>query len=281
VAEAIEFLDNEPSRKLEGTDALQRWMQQTSDAAIAALADTHFDIPQPIRRLECRIAPTHQGGIYYTGPSEDLVTRPGRMWWSVPDGITGFGTWRELTTVYHEGVPGHHLQIGQTAYRSNLLNRWRRLASWVSGHGEGWALYAERLMADLGFLDDPADYLGMLDGQSLRAARVVIDIGVHCGFEAPAEVGGGAWDYDKAWRFLSAHANMADGFLRFELDRYLGWPGQAPAYKIGERLWLQLRDDARAKAGDNFDLKAFHRSALDVGSVGLDVLRSAVLGEFG
>lgn len=277
VAEAIEYLDANPAHALEGTDALQRWMQETSDAAVAGLAGTHFDIPDAIRTLECRIAPTASGGIYYTGPSEDLVTRPGRMWWAVPKGVTRFSTWRERTTVYHEGVPGHHLQVAQTAYRRAILNRWRRLASWISGHGEGWALYAERLMADLGYLDDPADYLGMLDGQSLRAARVVLDIGFHCGFTAPAEVGGGAWTYDKAWQFLTAHANMAEGFLRFELDRYLGWPGQAPSYKIGERLWLQLREDTRRAEGDAFDLKAFHRRALDIGSVGLDVLRAAVL----
>jgi uncharacterized protein (DUF885 family) len=135
-------------------------------------------------------------------------------------------------------------------------------------------------MADLGFLDDPAEYLGMLDGQSTRAARVVLDIGIHCGFEAPAEVGGGAWTYDKAWDFFTAHCAMEEKTRRFELERYLGWPGQAPSYKVGERLWLQLREDARAKQGDTFDLKTFHRSALDVGSVGLDVLRSAVLGEF-
>ncbi|SHG01247.1 Uncharacterized conserved protein, DUF885 familyt [Jatrophihabitans endophyticus] len=278
VADAIAHLDASPAHRLAGTEELQRWMQRTSDEAVAALADVHFDIPEPIRRIECLIAPTQQGGIYYTGPSEDLTTRPGRMWWSVPKGVDDFGTWRERTTVYHEGVPGHHLQVAQTVYRAALLNRWRRLGSWVSGHGEGWALYAERLMADLGFLDDPADHLGMLDGQSLRAARVVLDIGIHCELPAPAEVGGGAWDYDKAWRFLTAHANTAEGFRRFELDRYLGWPGQAPSYKIGERFWLQLRDDARAAAGDAFDVKAFHRGALDVGSVGLDVLRAAVLG---
>jgi uncharacterized protein (DUF885 family) len=202
------------------------------------------------------------------------------MWWSVPEGVTEFTTWRELTTVYHEGVPGHHLQVAQTAYRRNLLNSWRRLASWTSGHGEGWALYAEWLMADLGFLDDPGDFLGMLDGQSLRAARVVIDIGVHCGFQAPSEVGGGAWTYDKAWRMLSTHSTIAEPILRFELDRYLGWPGQAPAYKIGERHWLQLREEMKAREGDTFDLKSFHRRALDVGGVGLDVLRAAVLGEF-
>jgi uncharacterized protein (DUF885 family) len=277
VAEAMAHLDADPSRKLIGTDALQAWMQNKSDTALASLAASHFDIPEPIRTLECRIAPTNSGGIYYTGPSEDF-SRPGRMWWSVPAGITEFSTWRELSTVYHEGVPGHHLQVAQTAYRSELLNRWRRQVSWVSGHGEGWALYAERLMADLGYLDDPADYLGMLLGQSLRAARVVLDIGVHCGFTPPAEVGGTEWTYDSAWEFLKAHAGMAEGFLRFELDRYLGWPGQAPSYKIGERFWLQLREDARAAAGDAFDLTAFHRTALDVGSVGLDTLRGAVLG---
>lgn len=283
VQEAIEILDADPARMLDGTDALQAWMQRTSDAAVVALADTHFDIPEPIRRLECRIAPTHAGGIYYTGPSDDMVTRPGRMWWSVPDGVTSFGTWKELTTVYHEGVPGHHLQIAQTVYRRNLLNRWRRLAAWVSGHGEGWALYAEQLMAELGFLDDPGDLLGMLDSQSLRAARVVLDIGIHCELPAPDEVGGGDWDYDKAWRFLSAHCNSAEGFRRFELDRYLGWPGQAPSYKLGQRLWLQLREEVRrrsAAGGTDFDLKAFHRRALDIGSVGLDVLRKAVLGEY-
>jgi uncharacterized protein (DUF885 family) len=255
-------------------------MQQKSDAAVAALAGTHYDIPEPIRRLECRIAPTNTGGIYYTGPSDDLVTRPGRMWWSVPPGVTSFGTWKELSTVYHEGVPGHHLQIAQTVYRRDILNRWRRLGSWISGHGEGWALYAEQLMADLGFLDDPGDYMGMLDAQSLRAARVVIDIGVHCELPAPESVGGGSWDYDKAWQFLSAHCRSAEGFRRYELDRYLGWPGQAPSYQLGKRLWLQMREEAQRRDGDAFDLPAFHRRALDIGSVGLDVLRTAVLGGY-
>jgi uncharacterized protein (DUF885 family) len=277
--EAVAYLRETGTHTLHGTAALQAWMQETSDAAVAALGATHFDIPEPIRRLECRIAPTQQGGIYYTGPSEDFVTRPGRMWWSVPKGITEFATWRELTTVYHEGVPGHHLQVAQTAYRRDVLNRWRRIMSWVSGHGEGWALYAERLMAELGFLDDPADYLGMLDGQSLRAARVVLDIGMHCNLPAPAEAGGGEWTYDKAWDFFARHVSMNEGFRRFELDRYLGWPGQAPSYKLGERFWLQLRAEVSAREGAAFDLKSFHRRALDVGSLGLDVLRGAVLDE--
>ena len=230
-------------------------MQETSDAAIEALDGTHFDIPVPVLTLECRIAPTQNGGIYYTGPSDDF-SRPGRMWWSVPPEVTTFNTWREKTTVYHEGVPGHHLQIGQAVFQRATLNTWRRLACWTSGYGEGWALYAERLMADLGFLDDPGDRLGMLDGQRMRAARVVFDLGVHLGLEAPAEWGGGTWDADKGWEFLKANVNMPEAFIRFEWNRYLGWPGQAPSYKIGQRLWEQTRDAAAAEAeakGEEFD----------------------------
>ncbi len=276
VAEAIAHLDRDEAYLLHGTDALREWMQVKADEVITDMADRHFDIPEPVRTIECRIAPTQTGGIYYTGPSDDF-SRPGRMWWSVPKGVTEFGTWKELTTVYHEGVPGHHLQVAQTVHRRELLNKWRRMMCWVSGHGEGWALYAERLMAELGYLEDPGNLLGMLDAQSLRATRVVIDIGVHCGFEAPAEVGGGEWTYDKAWELLTRHASNDESTLRFELDRYLGWPGQAPSYKIGERLWLQMRDEVAAREGDAFSLKDFHRRALDVGSVGLDVLREAVL----
>jgi len=278
VDEAMEVLDADPGRGLTGTDALQAWMQQRADEAIEALGRDHFDLPAPVRRLECRIAPTNTGVIYYTNPSDDF-SRPGRMWWSVPRGVTTFSTWRELTTVYHEGVPGHHLQVALATYNRAQLNSWRRLGTWVSGHGEGWALYAEWLMADLGYMDDPGNRMGLLAGQSLRAARVVIDVGVHCGFPAPAEVGGGEWTYDKAWQLLTRHGFMSTEVLRFELERYLGWPGQAPSYKLGERLWLQLRDESKARAGDAFDLKQFHKRALNLGSMGLDVLRQAVLDE--
>ncbi len=243
------------------------------DAAISALADTQFDIPEPVRKLECCIAPTATGGIYYTGPSDDF-SRPGRMWWSVPEGVEDFTTWYEKTTVYHEGVPGHHLQIAQTTYRRELLNSWRRNLCWVSGHGEGWALYAERLMHDLGYMDDPGDYLGLLDGQILRAARVVLDIGVHLDLEHPD---GGKWNYERAWEFLRSNLSGTDAFLRFELNRYMGWAGQAPSYKIGQRLWEDIRAQSEAKAGEAFNLKDFHRRALDVGSVGLDVLRDALI----
>jgi len=273
VEEAIAFLEEDPSHKLHGTDALQKWMQQTSDRAIAELGRTHFDIPEPIRRLQCMIAPTKDGGIYYTGPTDDF-SRPGRMWWSVPEGVEDFDTWRELTTVYHEGVPGHHLQIAQAVYNRAQLNSWRRLLAGTSGHAEGWALYAERLMEQLGYLEDPADRLGMLDGQRMRAARVVLDIGVH--LEKPRLDGEGRWDADYALAFMRRNVNMSDEFVQFEVNRYLGWPGQAPSYKVGQRIWEQIRDDTKAAEGDAFDIKTFHKRALDLGGVGLDTLRSAL-----
>jgi uncharacterized protein (DUF885 family) len=273
VSEAIRRLDDEPRYLVHGTDALQAWMQDLSDRAVDSLADTHFDIAPALRRLECRIAPTQTGGIYYTGPSEDL-SRPGRMWWSVPPGVNTFRTWQETTTVFHEGVPGHHLQVGRAVVSSDRLNRWRRMGCWVSGHGEGWALYAERLMADLGWLDDAGNRMGMLDAQRFRAARVVIDIGVHCGLTAPD---GGRWDAERAWVFLQSHSAMTEEHLRFELDRYLGWPGQAPSYAIGQRIWQQLRDEM---LGRGLSLKEFHGSALDLGGLPLDVLRSALLADF-
>ncbi|NYD66247.1 DUF885 domain-containing protein [Agromyces atrinae] len=275
VAEAIAFLDGDTSRKLIGTDALQKWMQETSDRAVAELGATQFDIPDEIRTLECMIAPTQEGGIYYTGPTDDF-SRPGRMWWSVPEGVTEFDTWRELTTVYHEGVPGHHLQIGQAVYNRAKLNTWRRQLAGTSGHAEGWALYAERLMEQLGYLDDPADRLGMLDGQRLRAARVVLDIGVHLEKQLPE--GSGPWTGEYAFEFLGQNVNMNDGFVRFEVNRYLGWPGQAPSYKVGQRIWEQIRDEYRAREGAAFDIRDFHRRALDIGGVGLDTLKKTLLG---
>jgi uncharacterized protein (DUF885 family) len=275
VQEAIEVLNNDASRKLHSTEELQRWMQNLSDTAIEKLNGVHFDIAEPLRKLECMIAPTNSGAIYYTGPTDDF-SRPGRMWWSVPEGVTEFDTWRETTTVYHEGVPGHHLQIAQQVYNREELNSWRRLASWSSGHGEGWALYAERLMADLGFLDDPGNRLGMLDGQRMRAARVVLDLGVHLGKKKLD--GSGVWDFDYALDFMGKNVNMSKEFVNFEVHRYFGWPGQAPSYKIGQRIWEQIRDDYQTKKGAEFDIKEFHRTALNLGGLGLDTLKRAVLG---
>lgn len=282
IERAKQLLDEDPARQLHGTDELKAWMQKLADAAVENLADTHFEIGGPMRRIECCIAPTNEGGIYYTGPSPDF-SRPGRMWWSVPEGEDTFTTWRETSTVYHEGVPGHHLQIAIATALQGTMNSWRTNMLWVSGHGEGWALYAERLMEELGYLKDPSDRMGRLNAQRMRAARVVFDIGVHCEMPIPDEWAeqlgvepGTIWTSELGYEFLKLNLDESEGHLRFEFLRYLGWPGQAPSYKIGERLWLELRDQA-VRRGD--DMRAFHTRALLLGSVGLDTLRRALTDE--
>ncbi len=280
LADAVAALDADPARNCGSREAFQAWMQEKSDAIVQDFSGVHFDIAEPIRTLACKVAPVNDGGAWYTPPSEDL-SRPGTMWFSFTDDHTNFSTWRDTTTVFHEGVPGHHLQCAQAVHRADLLNRWQRLLCWVSGHGEGWALYAERLMDELGYFEDAGDRLGFLDMQGFRAARVIVDIGVHLGLTIPAENPfgwrpGEVWDADLVYEFMRAHSRTDDGTLRFEVNRYLGWPGQAPSYKVGEKIWLQARADAKARHGDAFDLKAFHTAALDLGSLGLDPLQAAL-----
>ena len=142
---------SDPARAVHGEDALRGFLQDLMDRTIAALDGPHFDIPAPVRKVEAMIAPP--GGAaapYYTGPSEDF-SRPGRTWYPT-QGRTVFPLWGEISTCYHEGVPGHHLQIGQVRYRKDQLTRFQRTV-WISGHGEGWALYAERLMDELGYFE--------------------------------------------------------------------------------------------------------------------------------
>lgn len=275
VEQAKEVLNTDPSRIIYGKAALQEWMQNLSDAAVRDLRQSHFDIPSPMDRLDCRIAPTQDGGVYYTPPSEDF-SRPGTMWWSVPPDDTQFTTWAETTTVYHEGVPGHHLQIGTAILVKDRLNSWRRHMASTSGFAEGWALYAEQLMTEVGYLDDPGDRMGMLDMQRMRAARVVFDIGIHCGFRAPDELGGEVWTPQVGREFLRAHLPISEPQLEFEFVRYLGWPGQAPSYKVGQRIIEQIRAEAEAAAGSSFELKSFHTELLQLGGLPLDTLRSAM-----
>ncbi|NWO16058.1 MAG: DUF885 domain-containing protein [Corynebacterium sp.] len=267
---AVRKLNADERYQLHGTDALVEWMQGVADKVISDLNGTYFDIPEQIQTIECKIDPAGTGGIFYTQPTEDF-SRPGRMWWSVPAGQEVFHTWQELTTVHHEGAPGHHLQIGLALMEPNL-NSWRRNACWNSGHGEGWALYAEALMAELGYMDDPGYRMGLLDSQRLRAARVVVDIGLHLGKKMPD--GSGIWDKAHMKSFMRENTAMDDANLAFEVNRYLGWPGQAPSYAIGERLWHKTRDDAIAQG---MTPRQFHSEALALGSIPMSILRETIL----
>jgi uncharacterized protein (DUF885 family) len=276
VAAVIEHLDRDPTRTIEGVDEFQQWNQALIDRTIAEMNGTHFDIAPPLQRCEAMIAPP--GGaaaMYYTGPSEDF-SRPGRTWYPT-QGATRFPLWKEVSICYHEGVPGHHLQVAQVKYLSEKLSRFQRLFSFTSGHGEGWALYAERLMGELGYLDDPAWEMGMLAAQAMRAVRVVVDIGMHLELTIPAHERyhpGETWTPELALPFVIERSRFPEKFMRSEVDRYLGLPGQAISYKVGERVWLECRADAKARHGDGFDLKAWHTYALDLGGMGLGQLRT-------
>jgi len=275
VAAVADHLDHDATRTVEGVEAFRQWNQDLIDRTIAELNGTHFDIAPPLRRCEAMISPP--GGaaaMYYTGPSEDF-SRPGRTWYPTK-GKTTFPLWREVSTCYHEGVPGHHLQVAQVKYLSEELSRFQRAFGFISGHGEGWALYAERLMGELGYLDDPAYELGMLGAQAMRAVRVIVDIGMHLELPIPENERyhpGEIWTGALALPFVIERSCEPEYFMRSEVDRYLGWPGQAISYKVGERVWLEARADARRRHGSDFDLKQFHSYALDLGGMGLGPLR--------
>ncbi|GAA3753383.1 DUF885 domain-containing protein [Salinactinospora qingdaonensis] len=268
-------LDADPAHQIHGADAFRGYLQELAEQAIDDLDGTHFTIPAALRRVECRVPAATTGGISYLAPAEDL-SRPGQVWWTVPDPDATIPTWTVPAIMYHEGVPGHHLQLGGTVL-SHTLNHFQRVAAELHpGHAEGWGLYAERLMDELGYYQQPAHRLGMLaSGQQLRAARVVLDIGMHLELEIPRGTGfyeGQRWNRELGLEFLRSRLPEDDATLSFEIDRYLGRPGQALAYKVGERVWLRARDAQRRAKGAAFDAREFHRLALELGPMGLDLL---------
>ncbi|MFD7320273.1 DUF885 domain-containing protein [Streptomyces sp. NPDC059875] len=271
--EALAHLDVHGTH-IEGVEEVRVWLQELMDEAIEALDGTHFELAERVRKVESHIAPP--GGAaapYYTGPSEDF-SRPGRTWLPV-DGQTRFPVYDLVSTWYHEGVPGHHLQIAQWVHVADRLSRYQATIGGVSANAEGWALYAERLMDELGFLPDAERRLGYLDAQMMRACRVIVDIGMHLRLEIPADSPfhpGEQWTPELAEEFFQQHCSRPPAFVASEMTRYLSMPGQAIGYKLGERAWLLGRANARAAHGDAFDAKAWHMAALSQGPLGLDDL---------
>ncbi|WP_153393171.1 DUF885 domain-containing protein [Ornithinicoccus halotolerans] len=274
---AMRHLDQH-GRAVEGVDEVRLWLQSMMDKAIAELDGTHFDIAEPLRTVEAMIAPSGSAAApYYTRPSVDF-SRPGRTW--LPTlGRTRFPVYDLVSTWYHEGVPGHHLQLAQWVYVAPQLSIYQATLGSSSGATEGWALYAERLMDELGYLD-AEERMGYLDCQMMRAVRVVVDIGMHLGLPVPEDspIGAGqVWTPELAEQFFAAHSGRSADFIASEIVRYLGWPGQAISYKVGERTWLEGREAARRahqERGVGFDLKDWHMKALSLGALGLDDLRA-------
>jgi len=271
--EAMAHLDAN-GEAVDGEEAVRERLQRMMDDAMADLDGTHFDIADPIKVVEARIAPPGSAAApYYTRPTLDF-SRPGRTWLPTM-GRSRFPLWNLVSTWYHEGVPGHHLQLAQWAYVAPRLSTYQTTIGSISANTEGWALYAERLMDELGYLHDAGARLGYLDAQMMRAVRVVIDIGMHLRLPVPADAdahAGETWTPQLAREFFGAHSGREPEFLDSEIVRYLGWPGHAISYKLGERAWLAGREQARARRGSGFDLKAWHMAALSTGSLGLDDL---------
>lgn len=271
--EALRHLD-EHGQAIEGVEETRAWLQGLMDQAIEALDGTHFDLAERVKRVESMIAPPGSAAApYYTQPSVDF-SRPGRTWLPTM-GETRFPVYDLVSTWYHEGVPGHHLQLAQWTHVADRLSRYQATVGMVSANAEGWALYAERLMDELGFLTDSEQRLGYLDAQMMRAVRVIIDIGMHLELEIPADSPfhpGERWTPELAQEFFGRHSGRPADFIESELVRYLGMPGQAIGYKLGERAWLAGREAARKAHGDAFDAKSWHMTALSQGSLGLDDL---------
>jgi uncharacterized protein (DUF885 family) len=272
IADALLHLDT-AGPAIDGTDRLLAFLQDLIDSTIEALSGTHFDIAPPLRSCRAMLAPPGSAAAqYYTPPTPDF-SRPGQTW-NPPLGRTRFPVWSEVSTCYHEAVPGHHLQFGQWTYLASILSRYQT-STYPAGNIEGWALYAERLMDELGFLDDPGNHLGYLVAQQLRATRVIVDIGMHNELKLPPDqpfCPGDRFTPELGHQFLLEHAGRDQAFLDSEFVRYLGWPAQAISYKLGERVWLAGRDAARRARGADFDIKSWHMNALSLGGLGLDDL---------
>jgi uncharacterized protein (DUF885 family) len=164
---------------------------------------------------------------------------------------------------YHEGVPGHHMQISVAQTLQGLPNF--RLHSFYPAYAEGWALYSEELGKEIGFYKDPVSDYGRLNSEMLRAVRLVVDTGIH----------DKKWSREKVIDYM--HANdVNDALAQTEADRYIAWPGQALAYKMGQLTILKLRDEAKAQLGNKFDIKAFHDEILNGAAMPLDLLQERV-----
>ncbi|HET9260009.1 MAG TPA: DUF885 domain-containing protein [Acidimicrobiia bacterium] len=270
--EVIQLLESDPDRAAATRQDFVDFVSAIQDQAISQLAGKHFDVPDELKVVTVNIAPPGGAlGAWYVGPSEDL-SRPGSIWYA-PGERQALPYWQEVSTAYHEGFPGHHLQVATAVIKRDELARFHRMAIWYSGAGEGWALYAERLMDELGFFEKPEYRFGLQASQLMRATRVIVDIGCQLSLSIPEHAplhAGDPWSYERAVDYMHQIALQAPDVAESEVKRYLGWVAQAISYKVGEREILAMRDRARAKPG--FDVKDFHRRMLEAGAIRLDQL---------
>jgi uncharacterized protein (DUF885 family) len=197
---------------------------------------------------------------HYSPPRRD-GSRPGTYWFNTIRATAGAG-WDLEAVAFHEAVPGHHTQLA----RQQLVELPLLQQLLVTAHAEGWGLYAERLAGEFGLYSDLRAELGAIGTELFRAARLVVDTGLHAY----------GWSRQRALDFMIEHVPLPESFLSDEVIRYIGWPGQALGYLTGQQELLRLRADAQARLGDRFDLPTFHATLLDSGSLPLPVLADVV-----
>jgi uncharacterized protein (DUF885 family) len=229
------------------------------EKAKAAMGDWFGTLP----KADCLASATEVGALaYYRTPSQD-GTQPGHFFFNTSE-PTMWATFQVAAIAYHEGIPGHHLQLALGMENDHVHPLHRHL--YLSGFGEGWGLYTERLADEMGLYEDDWERVGMLFADSLRACRLVVDTGMHAR----------GWTRQQAIDYMVDHSPMAVYEIEQEIDRYIGAPGQATSYMMGRLEIDSIRAEAEERLGERFDIKSFHDAMLSNGTVPLPVLRAIV-----
>ena len=262
--EIFERLRNDPGLRFEDSDSVRAQAVRALDRARETIPDWFGRLPQ----ADCvvvdvpAVAAKDSTIAYYLQPASD-GTRPGSYYINVSEPTTRT-VFESEVLAFHESIPGHHLQIA-IAQELEGIPEFRRHA-WITAYGEGWGLYTERLADEMGMYSGDLERLGILSFDSWRACRLVVDTGIHA-------LG---WSRQEAIDYLVENSPQAPNNIVNEVDRYIAWPGQALAYKIGQRQIVRLRDEARSSMGPRFDIKAFHDTVLGSGPVPLPILGDLV-----
>jgi uncharacterized protein (DUF885 family) len=265
--EVADYLESAPDQLIHGSDALLAKLKEFTEAAVKKMDGEHFDIDPRIKFCDARLAPEGSAAApYYMPPSEDL-SRPGTTWYPTL-GKDVFSWWHIASTWYHEAVPGHHLQCATAILESDRLTRFQRSEAWIQWLRRGIG----RFMQSASWMN-----LAPLMNQELRWAISLVKRYAQLALSSISECtwrfkdeNGNVWNAQSAYETLVNKALLDEDFARSEVDRYLGWPGQAISYKVGEKVWMKTRADAKERLGSHFSLKKFHSYALKLGPMGLD-----------
>jgi len=249
-------LRDDPSLHFSDGAAVREASEKALAKAKAAMGAWFGRLP----KADCVVAETPTGPTaFYFRPAAD-GSRPGTFFVNTAD-PTRWGRYEIESMAYHEGIPGHHLQLAIAGELEGGIPEFRKRA-YIAAYGEGWGLYTERLADEMGLYSGPLERIGMLSADSMRAGRLVIDTGLH-------SMG---WTRQQAIDYFRANSPMSQGTIEGEVDRYIAVPGQALAYMIGRLEILRMRAEAEKKLGKKFDIKGFHDTVLGSGLVPLSTL---------